>query len=343
MTPDRPLCVDLDGTLTPCDTLAEVTMDMLRRQPGKIFALPGWYAQGRPRYKQQVAGLGRLDLEHLPLDPLVLEQIENAKAQGRQVVLVTGSDMKVARAVADQVGGFDEVMASDGQINLSGGPKARELVALYGKGGFDYIGNSTKDLPVWSQAHTALVVDPSPKLLRLARAANPNLVVLDSGKPSRARLLWSLARPGSWARNLLIFLPLVLGPASLQLLTVLNTLVAFMAVSLGVWGVSLLGGVWRLPALRRCPAKPPGPLVSGELSLVSALGCGAVFIFAGLILALRLGAVRVLPAVLLIMVLDWLWQGKARDRKAWSYLLIAAIMALLWWIGWVVAGNPLPV
>ena len=37
-----PLVVDLDGTLTPTDTLLESILQLLRRSPWDVFALPLW-------------------------------------------------------------------------------------------------------------------------------------------------------------------------------------------------------------------------------------------------------------------------------------------------------------
>ena len=46
-TPLAPLVVDLDGTLTPSDTLVESTLQLVKGQPVLLLALPLWIARGR--------------------------------------------------------------------------------------------------------------------------------------------------------------------------------------------------------------------------------------------------------------------------------------------------------
>ena len=75
-------------------------------------------------------------------------------------MLATASNRKFADQVARHLGYFDRVYASDGQTNLSSRVKAERLVQSYGEGGYDYVGDSTKDLAVWQHARRAIVVDP---------------------------------------------------------------------------------------------------------------------------------------------------------------------------------------
>ena len=44
-----PLCVDLDGTLTPVDTLHENFLALVRQAPGSLLSLPRWLAGGKAR------------------------------------------------------------------------------------------------------------------------------------------------------------------------------------------------------------------------------------------------------------------------------------------------------
>ena len=89
------------------------------------------------------------------------------KAAGRPLWLCTAADARLAQAVADHLGIFDGVLASNGRTNLSGRHKAAELVARFGERGFDYCGNHPVDVPIWAQARSAIVVN-APESVRLA-------------------------------------------------------------------------------------------------------------------------------------------------------------------------------
>ena len=117
-----PLCVDLDGTLLRSDLLLESALALLARQPWMVFALPWWLLRGKAHLKREIARRVQLDPTHLPYDERVLAHLR--AHQDRHRVLCTASDESLARAVAGHLGCFDEVMASDGQRNLSGGNKA---------------------------------------------------------------------------------------------------------------------------------------------------------------------------------------------------------------------------
>jgi hypothetical protein len=72
--------------------------------------------------------------------------------------------------VAAHVGLFDEVMASDGRTNLRGRAKCAALVARFGRGGYDYAGNSYVDVPVWEGARKIIIVNAPGALVRKMRA-----------------------------------------------------------------------------------------------------------------------------------------------------------------------------
>ena len=147
-----PLCIDLDGTLVRTDLLWESMFALLRRNPLRLFQLPFWLAAGRARFKQRIAAEVSLDPASLPYNREMIEYLVRAKSEGRRLVLVTASHASPARAVADHLGLFEEVIATDGERNLKGSEKRSELIDRFGEGGFDYAGDSRADLAVWPAA-----------------------------------------------------------------------------------------------------------------------------------------------------------------------------------------------
>ena len=88
-----------------------------------------------------------------------LRFLREEKGRGRTLVLVTAADFRMAQPVADHVGLFGDVLASDGQTNLRGRAKGARLAERFGERQFDYAGNSRVDLPVWGRARRAIVVN----------------------------------------------------------------------------------------------------------------------------------------------------------------------------------------
>jgi hypothetical protein len=162
-----PLCVDLDGTLIKTDLFWESSVILLKRNPLWLLVFPLWWIKGRAHLKRKIATrVGPLDVARLPYNEPFLNFLRAAQRQGRPLTLATASDHSLAQQVADHVGLFREVLASDGKTNLRGETKRRQLVAKYGERGFDYAGNSAVDLAVWRQARAAIVVNACEALFK---------------------------------------------------------------------------------------------------------------------------------------------------------------------------------
>jgi apolipoprotein N-acyltransferase len=167
--PDQvPLVVDLDGTLIKTDLLWEYLAQSLRRNPFAIFAILFWWTYGRAFLKKKLAARGEIDPATLPYNEGFLAWLREQKTAGRKIILATASDLKMAQPVADHVGIFDEVLASNGKTNLRSENKLKALAAKFGERGFDYAGNSSADLPVWRGAREAIVVNASRSLVEAA-------------------------------------------------------------------------------------------------------------------------------------------------------------------------------
>lgn len=161
---EYPLCADLDGTLIFTDLSRESLKRTVKLKPWIILWLPFWLLRGMAYCKARLAALTELDIARLPWNQPVLDYLVEAKNSGRKVVLVTGSNEKYAQQVARYLALFDEVMASDGNINLTGKNKAARLIERYGKRQFDYIGNEFIDRHIWHVSDKAILVNAKAKL-----------------------------------------------------------------------------------------------------------------------------------------------------------------------------------
>ena len=163
-----PLCVDLDGTLIKTDLLWESLARLLRQNPLQLLSILFWWTRGRAFLKQQLAKRVSIDPATLPYNQPFLAFLREQKSAGRKLILATAFDQKGAMLVADHVGLFDEVLASDGKTNLRGKNKLKKLTEKFGERGFDYAGNSSADLAVWRGAREAIVVNASHWLINRA-------------------------------------------------------------------------------------------------------------------------------------------------------------------------------
>lgn len=154
-----PLCVDLDGTLLRTDVTQESLLLILLKKPHFIFKILWWFIQGRAVLKQRLADYVVPVPSKLPLNYIFLEYLEEEKQKGVSLYLVTAADQAPAQAIANYLGLFDEVFASDGHTNLRHEAKGNFLVHRFGEKGFIYAGNSHDDLMVWRYAAKAIAVN----------------------------------------------------------------------------------------------------------------------------------------------------------------------------------------
>jgi 4-hydroxybenzoate polyprenyltransferase/phosphoglycolate phosphatase-like HAD superfamily hydrolase len=282
-----PLVVDLDGSLLHTDSLVESLFDVARRQPLQLLRLPVWLAGGRAHLKHQLATRARLDIPSLPLADDLLAHLRALQRAGRPLVLATGADAQIAQAVAKSLGLFDQVLASDGRLNLSGTAKRDRLVAEFGERGFDYVGNSTRDLPVWAAARRALLVRPSPRLAAAAARVAEVERQFGDGRPGWRDYL-SAMRPQHWLKNLLLLVPLLAVHQLYDLPKLLAALLGFACFSLAASGVYLLNDLFDLSADRHHPHKKSRALASGRIPLLHGLLLVPALWLAGALLALTL-------------------------------------------------------
>lgn len=107
----------------------------------------------------------------------MLELAKVAKSSGRKVLLVSASPSIWVEGIGKHVGLFSDTMSTKA-TNLAGSNKARALVSAFGRKGYDYAGNSTADLAVWSESRTGIVVSDKKSLVRKARQLPPRLPML---------------------------------------------------------------------------------------------------------------------------------------------------------------------
>lgn len=264
-----PLVVDLDGTLIKTDLLFETANRFVTHRLLRAPSLLGWLVRGRAVMKAELAERAAPDPATLPYHAPLLEWLGAEKAGGRRLILATASHRKLATAVADHLGLFDEVLATEGSVNLKAEHKRDLLVARFGKGGFDYVGNDLADLPVWAAARHAHVVGASPALLAEARRQGSVDRVFASERMPAAAALFKCMRPHQWMKNLLIVVPLLSAHRYGDLQALWATLWAFIAFGLCASSVYVLNDLVDVGDDRHHASKRKRPFAAGQLSLLA--------------------------------------------------------------------------
>jgi 4-hydroxybenzoate polyprenyltransferase len=282
--PLPPLVVDLDGTLVASDLLLEslliLAKNSLRHLLGVIWSL----LHGRAHFKQCLVREAMPDPHTLPYNRELIGFLRAEKAKGRRLILATGADAVAAHAIARELGLFDEVMASDGATSLSGANKRDRLVAAFGMRGFDYVGNSWADSPVFKAAHAAFLVRPPAGLAHAVKGTTEIARILEHRPPDRGVYLHAL-RIHHWTKNLLVFLPLIAAHQLYDGWLFTRVLLAFLSFCLAASSIYLVNDLLDLADDREHPTKCNRMLASGRLPLVQAVALAPLLMLAAVALA----------------------------------------------------------
>src|SRR3546814_16435812 len=105
----------------------------------------------------------RIDAARLPYRSEVLHRIEQARAEGRPVILASASHWRHIRRIADHLGLSDPIIATRGRVNLKGSAKLAAIRARIGPdASFDYVGDSRADCCLWREARPSWSVGSVP-------------------------------------------------------------------------------------------------------------------------------------------------------------------------------------
>ncbi|WNG21111.1 UbiA family prenyltransferase [Cystobacter fuscus] len=244
------LVTELDGVLIRTDSLHEGLVRLIKRQPHLIPAALGWRLRGRAFCRAEVARHVELDPARLPYDEALLSRLTEEKASGRRLVLATVADRRVADAVAAHLGLFETVLASDGTQELSGALREARLRETLGA--------------------------PHEE----ARHAPPFM--------PRVRALFKALRMHQWAKNVLVFVPLLAAHKAMNAPLFLRAMLGMIAFSLCASSVYVLNDLLDLDSDRQHPSKRRRPFASGALPLGAGPWLGLGLLGAGTAVALLL-------------------------------------------------------
>lgn len=298
-TSTYPFCVDLDGTLIRADLTVESLLVTLRAAPWLLFMLPIWLLRGRQHLKRELANRANIDVTRLPYHDGVLSFVRRAKESGRQVFLVTGSHQKFASQIHNHLGLFDDVLATNDSVNLTGRRKAEALVSRFGLQSYCYVADDWIDLHVWESAANVYSVGASARLRkRIDRMGKPHEIIQSTVSAAPAARTWLKAiRIHQWAKNALLFVPLITAHQLFEPHAFFAVTLGFLAFGFVASAGYIINDLLDLDADRRHPIKRDRPFASGSLSAKAGICACVILILAGI------GMATLLPGPFLLVLL----------------------------------------
>jgi 4-hydroxybenzoate polyprenyltransferase/phosphoserine phosphatase len=272
----RTIYVDLDHTLVRVDLLRERLLLATARDPSLFFRAIAWLLQGgRARLKVEVARRCSLDPTHLPYNDELLTYLAEQRKAGATLILATAAPEAWARAVADHLGIFDHVLATDDTNgNLKGRRKLAAILKDAAGKPFAYAGDGPWDRPVFEASQLPIVVGGRASLA--GKQADRALLI--PRRSGAAPAWWRSLRPHQWSKNILVFAPAIAAHRLDKLWP--NAFLAFWAFSLVASAFYLLNDFFDIDVDRRHPDKRRRSQASGALCPSHALALSALLLVA---------------------------------------------------------------
>jgi 4-hydroxybenzoate polyprenyltransferase len=239
----------------------------------RLFRVAAWLVAGREHVERELVAAGVAS--GLPLSPRMARFVERAAAEGRTLYLTSRRCSPLLDELATRHAGIAGVIVVPRGIpSQSDAPQLLDRFP-YGDGSVTSRGGA---VTVAGQA-------PAGALARRSTLALPDA---EDGAEPRVSVLRELARSlrlHQCAKNVLVFVPLILSGRFAVLSEITDTLWAFVALTAVACGTYILNDIWDVADDRAHWSKKERPIASGRLSAASALGLALVLIPAGLVLA----------------------------------------------------------
>lgn len=328
---NMPLVVDLDGTLTPTDTLLESIIKLIKQSPLNLLRLPFWLLKGRAAFKNAVASNTSIAVEYLPFRESLLTYLRSEREGGRRIILATAAHQSIAEDISTHLGLFDDVLATNAARNLKGKAKLEAIRERVGEE-FVYAGDSHADIPIWKAAQAAVLVGVPPSLADSIRRVTP--IEQEFPKEGVGFGVWLRAlRVHQWLKNLLLFVPLLTAFSFMEAGKLATMAIAFLAFSISASATYIVNDLWDLENDRAHPRKRLRPFASAKIPILQGIAVAGAALLLGLILALAVSQGFLLTLLLyLVTTSAYSWMLK-------EYVLIDVLMLSLLYTLRILAGS----
>jgi 4-hydroxybenzoate polyprenyltransferase len=276
-----PLIVDMDGFLVRADLSAEALVVDLEATVARMGrAVRGLRSDVSAEHFAEYARKG-VDVSGLPLQRDLVDYLDACAETGRDLHLVTSAAQEIADAVATRVGGFSRSTGAAPGRTMTNKDKLA-LARQHYPEGFAYAGRAPQLL---AEAKAVVIARADTQAARTVAARGSTIeTVIDA--PAAGLKTWIKAlRCHQWAKNALVFVPLLLGHQFLDTGAILACLAGFLLLSLLASGTYLVNDILDLDADRRHPTKRNRPLARGDIPMGLALAVATAAIAGSLAVA----------------------------------------------------------
>lgn len=295
----RPLIFELDGTLIEGNCTWEALISGTLTRPWRLpkYAL-AFLNHGLTGLKTALSETESIIERKIPTNSATLAFLQEETSKGRKCALWTTSTKTWADEINESLDSpFREVVGTE-KTNLKRLTKAAEIEARYGTKGFDYVGNSEADIPVWKAARKCYLAGGSPTVFKKAISQGIELEQLEPLRENSQ--ITKLLRPHQWSKNLLVLIPLIAAHKYGEPWVLGAGMLALVAFCLTASGNYVLNDIVDIKHDRIHPEKKNRPLASGAIQIPQALGIAGTTITAGLAIG---WAINPLLAIALIAYL----------------------------------------
>ena len=330
-----PLVVDLDGTLTPTDTLVESLVMLVKQSPLDLLRVPLWLLKGRAAFKEEMASHASIAVELLPYRESLLAYLHGEKANGRQIILATAAHRSIAERVSSHLGLFDGVLATDLGRNLKGKAKLQAILEEVGEE-FVYAGDSRADIPIWKAAQAAVLVGASSGLAESIRRDAP--IEKEFPKDATGFAIWLRAlRVHQWLKNLLIFVPVLTAFSFTEIGKLATVAVAFIAFSFAASATYIVNDLGDLESDRIHRRKRLRPFASAKIPILQGLAVAGSALILAFVLAISVSK-GLFMMLILYVVLTSAYSWVLKEYVLLDVLILSLLYTLRILAGSVVLG-----
>ena len=323
---NTPLFVDLDGTLIKSDMLYESFFSLLKLNPLYCLLIPFWLLRGKAHMKQMISQRTTIEVSTLPYSEEFVSYLQSEAKNGRKIILATATNQILAKKIAEHLGFFSAVLASDINTNLSGTHKLEAIKSFTNNETFDYAANGKIDIRVWKFARKAILVNPDKGIQNSVKSLTAIDKVFIERKTGLLKYIKAI-RAYQWMKNLLIFLPLFTAHQFTNIPLIFNASIAFVAFSICASGVYILNDLLDLPVDRVHPRKRLRPFASGDINLLHGMILSVLLPATGLTLAYFLSS-EFFNILLIYMLMTTAYSLKFKSYAIIDILLLAALYTI---------------
>jgi 4-hydroxybenzoate polyprenyltransferase len=281
-----PIVVDLDNILILSNSLHEQLAIALFKKPLFLLRTTLELFRRPSAFKAALSNELDLTLVSFPFREELLKWLQLEAAAGREIHLCSDANQLVVEAVAQRVGIFTTAIGSRTD-QFKGQAKAAYLMERF-RGGFVYVGNNRADLAVLGAAHAIVLVDMPGVLVRAVQDLGKHIEAEFRRRPFTILDILAALRAHHWLKNVLIFVPFILGHSWIESYATMNIAFGFLCLLMVTSASYLINDISDLEADRQHWSKRNRALASGHLSI------SACLLIVGLMLTVALASALVL-------------------------------------------------